>query len=152
MSADLAEGEKGFTCDGYFAAELENANVARQAFHKTKVVMGANFWPCEWNDNKRYMSRAFAYAASHGIGMGGPDIYPYHPGHIKNSYRFLNIYKGKLDVVAMAVQQPDLEFIDSSTGKPFTKESFTRFASDYLGADIIFWTYIAPWLQSSKRR
>src|SRR5438270_1291631 len=52
MSADLPEGEKGFTCDGYFDAEMENIAVAREAFHKTAVVMFANFWPCEWNDSR----------------------------------------------------------------------------------------------------
>ena len=50
MSADLPEGEKGFSCDGYFDAEMENITVAREAFRKTAVTMFANFWPCEWND------------------------------------------------------------------------------------------------------
>jgi hypothetical protein len=147
MSANLPEGEKGFTCDGYFDAEMENIAAARQAFHKTALVMFANFWPCEWNDSRHYMSRAFAYAAAHDIGMGGPDIYPYNPAQMKNSYRFLNDYRGKLKLVAMSVQEPDLDFIDPKTGKPFTKESFTAFAQDYLGADIIFWAYTSPWLQ-----
>ena len=152
MSADLAEGEKGFTCDGYFNAEMENIAAARQAFRKTNVVLNINFWPCEWNDSKRYMSRAFAYAASHGIGMGGPDIHPQSSNLMKNSYRFLHQYRGKLKIVAMAVQQPDLDFIDSTTGKPFTKEDFSRFARDYLGADIVFWTYISPWLHAPARQ
>jgi hypothetical protein len=147
MSADLPEGEKGFTCDGYFDAEMENITMAREAFHKTAVAMFANFWPCEWNDNRHYMSRAFAYAATHDVGMGGPDIYPFNRAQMMNSYRFLNEYRGKLKHVAMSVQEPDLDFIDAKTGKPFTKDSFTGFARDYLGADIIFWAYTSPWLQ-----
>jgi hypothetical protein len=114
--------------------------------------MFANFWPCGWNDRRRYMSRAFAYAASHDIGMGGPDTYPFNPGQMKNSYRFLNAYRGKLKLVAMSVQEPDLEFIDTKTGQPFTRDSFTSFARDYLGADIIFWAYTTPWLQPPPRR
>ena len=31
--------------------------------------------------------------------------------------------------------------------QPFTKDEFVSFARDYLGVDIIFWAYIAPWLQ-----
>ena len=147
MDANLPEGEKGFTCDRYFDAEMENIAVARAAFHKTAVVMFANFWPCEWNDSRHYMSRAFAYAAAHNIGMGGPDIYPFRRAQMQNSYRFLNHYRGKLKLVAMSVQEPDLDFIDAKTGKPFTRDSFIGFARDYLGADIIFWAYSAPWLQ-----
>jgi len=148
MDAYLAEGEKGFTCDGYFDAEMENIAAARAAFRKTAVVMFANFWPCNWNDKRGYMSRTFAYAAAHDIGIGGPDIYPFNPALMKNSYRFLNDYRGKLKLVAMSVQEPDLDFIDPKTGKPFTKDDFTGFARDYLGANIIFWAYISPWLQS----
>ena len=152
MDAHLAEGEKGFTCDGYFDAEMENITVARTAFRKSAVVMFANFWPCNWNDKRHYMSRAFAYVAAHRIGMGGPDIYPFNPAFMKNSYRFLNDYRGKLNHVAMSVQEPDLDFIDPKTGKPFTKEDFTAFARDYLGADIIFWAYISPWLKPLPAR
>jgi hypothetical protein len=151
MEANLPEGEKGFTCDDYFNGEMENIAAARQAFRKTAVVMFANFWPCEWNDSRHYMSRAFAYAASHDIGMGGPDTYPFNRAQMKNSYRFLNEYRGKLKLVAMSVQEPDLDFIDANTGKPFTKDSFTGFARDYLGANIIFWAYTSPWLQPPHR-
>lgn len=152
MDANLAEGEKGFTCDGYFDAEMENIAAARAAFHKSAVVMFANFWPCNWNDRRHYMSRAFAYAAAHDIGMGGPDIYPFNPALMQNSYRFLNDYRGKLKLVAMSVQEPDLDFIDPATGKPFSKDSLTGFARDYLGANIIFWAYISAWLQPAPHR
>jgi len=152
MDAHLKDGEKGFTCDGYFDAEMENIAAARAAFHKTAVAMFANFWPCNWNDKNGYMARTFAYAAAHDIGIGGPDIYPFSPGLMKNSYRFLNDYRGKLKLVAMSVQEPDLDFIDPKTGKPFTKADFAGFAHDYLGADIIFWAYISPWLKTPPTR
>jgi hypothetical protein len=57
-----------------------------------------------------------------------------------------------LKLVAMSVQEPDLDFIDPSTGKPFTKDSFTSFARDYLGADIIFWAYTSPWLNAPSHQ
>ena len=34
------------------------------------------------------------------------------------------------------------------TGKPFTKAEFDRFAENYLGADIIFWSTASPWLKA----
>ncbi len=149
VDAHLKDGEKGFTCDGYFDAEMENIAAARKAFHKSDVVLAANFWPCEWNDSRHYMSRAFAYAAANQIAIGGPDIVPFNKAHMKNAYRFLHDYRGRLKLVAMAVQEPTLEYVNPDTGKPFTKEEFVAFGRDYLGVDIIFWAYIAPWLQNS---
>jgi len=137
----------GFDCDRYFEAELENARVAREAFVQSHVVQYVNFWPCEWNDDRKYMSRAFAFAAQHRIGIGGPDIVPWRKGQMKNSYPFFNLYKGKLDLVAMAVQEPTLTYTNPETGKKFTREEFVAFARDYLGVDIIFWSLSSPWLE-----
>lgn len=147
MDANLKEGEKGFTCDNYFDAEMENIAAARKSFRKSDVVMAANFWPCEWNDSHHYMSRAFAYAAANRIAVGGPDILPFNKAHMANAYRFLHDYRGRLKLVAMAVQEPTLEYVNPDTGKPFTKDEFVSFGRDYLGVDIIFWAYIAPWLK-----
>ncbi|MER5549697.1 hypothetical protein ABT072_46740 [Streptomyces sp. NPDC002589] len=47
----------------------------------------------------------------------------------------------------MAVQEPDINAKDSKTGKPYTRERFTDFAHDYLGARHMFWTTEADWLQ-----
>ena len=33
------------------------------------------------------------------------------------------------------------------TGKPFTKDEFTEFATDYLGVNVIFWSAESPWLR-----
>lgn len=46
----------------------------------------------------------------------------------------------------MAVQEPTLTYINTNTGKPFTKSEFVQFAENYLGADIIFWSTKSPWL------
>ena len=139
--------ETGFTCDAYFAAELENLSLARKAFAKSHVVQYVNFWPCEWENDHNYMGRLFAYAAEHKIGLGGPDIVPYRKGQMKNSYPFFNQYKGKLDFVGMAVQEPTLAYKNEKTGKPFTKDEFLAFADDYLGVDAVFWSLETPWLK-----
>lgn len=142
-----ADDDTGFSCDGYFAAELENLTAARAAFKTSHVVQYVNFWPCEWENDHRYMSRLFEFAAANAIGLGGPDIVPWRKGQMKNSYPFFNQYKGQLDFVGMAVQEPTLAYVNEKTGKPFTREEFVEFATDYLGVNAIFWSADTPWLQ-----
>lgn len=136
----------GFTCDGYFQAEMDNMEAARRAFTRSYVVQYVNVWPCEWNNDHGYMSRIFDYAARNGIGLGGPDVVPYRKGQMKNAYPFFHEYKDKLIVIAMAVQEPTLTYINPKTGKQFTRAEFQDFAANYLGAKIIFWATSAPWL------
>jgi len=69
---------------------------------------------------------------------------------MNNSYGFLHRYKGKLDLVAMAVQEPDLDYVNPETGKVATREDQQDFAVNYLGANILFWAVSAPWLQARR--
>lgn len=143
---DVKNDKTGFTCDKYFNAELENLKAAKRAFKKSHVVQYVNFWPCEWENDHNYMGRLFEFASKNGIGLGGPDIVPGKKAQMKNSYPFFNRYRGKLSMVAMAVQEPTLTYTNPKTKKPFTKEEFMDFARNYLGADLIFWSVTAPWL------
>lgn len=148
IDLDEKASPKRFTCDNYFAGELENLSFARKAFAKSHVVQYVNFWPCEWDNDHNYMGRVFEFAAANGVGLGGPDIVPGRKAQMKNSYPFFNKYRGKLPLVAMAVQEPTLTYKNPKTGKPFSKGEFVRFAEDYLGADIIFWSTASPWLRA----
>ena len=152
VDLDRKHDRTHFACDAYFAAELENAKFARAVFRKSHVVQYINFWPCEWENSRRYMSRAFAFAAANGIGLGGPDIVPNQRGQMKNSYPFFHEYKGRLALVAMAVQEPTLTYTNPATGKKFTKDEFIDFARDYLGADVVFWSIASPWLHATEPR
>lgn len=138
----------GFTCDAYVDAELENLAYARRVFKVSHVVQYVNFWPCEWNNERGYMERTFRLADQIGAGLGGPDIVPDRPAQMKNAYPFFHQYKGRLNLVAMAVQEPTLTYRNPKTGQPFTREEILSFARDYLGVDIIFWTPDAPWLRA----
>ena len=149
VDVDIRHHPAGFTCDRYFDAELNNMKAAKAAFRKSYVVQYVNFWPCEWNNDHNYMGRAFAFAAEHGIGLGGPDVVPYKKAQMANSYPFFNQYRGKLLLVAMAVQEPTLTYTNPATGRKFTKNEFRDFAKDYLGADIIFWSVSSPWLHAN---
>src|SRR5262245_15152217 len=137
---DVKTERTGFDCDRYFDAEVENIRHARKVFRKSYVVQYVNFWPCSWGDERGYFKRFFELAEREHIGAGGPDIVPNRPGQMKNSYPFLNRYKDRLPLVAMAVQEPTLTYRNPATGKPYTRDEFVAFARDYLGVDIIFWS------------
>ena len=147
IDVNMEDPKSGFTCDGYFNATLENMLFARGAFKKSHVVQYVNFWPCEWDNDKRYMSRLFEAAKKNKVGLGGPDVVPYKQAQMKNAYPFFHRYKNKLELVAMAVQEPTLTYTNPKSQKIFTREEFTEFARNYLGADIIFWSASSPWLQ-----
>ncbi|TYC65984.1 hypothetical protein FMN63_26930 [Stappia sp. BW2] len=147
MDIDRAKDKTEFTCDAYFDATLENMAFARSAFQKSQVVQYINFWPCEWANSEGYMQRSFEKAAELGIGLGGPDIVPNRKAQMKNSYPFFHQYQDKLPVIAMAIQEPTLQYVNPDTGKAFTRSEFVEYATGYLGVDIIFWSASAPWLQ-----
>lgn len=146
IDLDINTDTSGFSCNKYFNAEIDNMGIARKAFKKSYVVQYVNFWPCEWQNDHQYMSRVFEYAVENNIGLGSPDIIPNKSAQMKNSYPFFNQYKGKLPLVVMAVQKPTLSYINPKTDKPFTKEEFSDFGENYLGANIIFWSTAASWL------
>ena len=146
IDVDVAHSPAGFTCDKYFDGELENMKAAKSAFTKSYVVQYVNFWPGEWNDDHKYMSRTFEFAVQNGIGLGGPDVVPDRKAQMKNSYPFFHQYKGRLVLIAMAVQEPTLTYTNPQTGKKFTKAELQRFSGAFLGANIIFWSTSSPWL------
>lgn len=47
----------------------------------------------------------------------------------------------------MAVHEPTLTYDSAKTGKPFTKDEFEAFATEYLEVDVVFWSMGAPWLR-----
>lgn len=152
----------GFSCDKYFQSTLQNIKVARDAFKHSYVIQYVNFFPCEWDNSKKYMSGLFAFALKNDIGLGAPDIVPYvyatnkfKPDQLNkapyryqkgiansemhNSYPWFHKYKGQLKLVAMAIQSPDYIYINPKTKQHFTRQEFMDFATNYLGVNIIFW-------------
>ena len=57
---------------------------------------------------------------------------------MKNSYPFFNKYKDKLPIIAISIQEPDYTYTNPKTGKKFTVKELYDFATDYVGAEIIF--------------
>lgn len=151
IDPDLKHDKTGFSCDKYFKAEIENLGFTRKVFKKSYVVQYVNFWPCEWNNNRKYMSRLFDFAKQKQIGLGGPDIVPNKKGQMKNAYPFFHQNKGKIHLVAMAIQEPTLTYINPKTKKPFTRNEFVSYAEHYLGVNIIFWSPLSPWLRQDNK-
>ncbi|MFB7055176.1 hypothetical protein ACFCXT_18890 [Streptomyces vinaceus] len=143
---DQAKDRTGYTDEAYFRAELDNMAFGAKAFKRTRFIQYVNFWPGEWNNDHGYMERTFEFAKAHGVGLGGPDVLPGRQAQMENSYPFFERYRGQLPMVAMAVQEPDFEYTNPSTGKPYTKEEFVDFGGRRLGADVMFWATSAPWL------
>ncbi|MEU8777068.1 hypothetical protein [Streptomyces sp. NPDC048606] len=143
---DLTKDHSGYTDASYFEAELDNMRYGAQVFKRTKFIQYVNFWPGEWNNDHGYMEKTFEFAATHGIGLGGPDVLPNRPAQMENSYPFFARYRDRLPLVAMAVQEPDFEYTNPATGKPYTKKEFVDFGGGTLGADVMFWATGAPWL------
>ncbi|OAQ80771.1 hypothetical protein VFPFJ_09225 [Purpureocillium lilacinum] len=134
-----------YTDASYFYGELENAGHAAAAFNASYVVQYVNFWPDGWaNANSRF-NTSFDYYASHGVGVGGPDLIPFQRGQESNSYPFIAAYRDRVPISVVAVQEPDLEKINPHTGRLFTKDEFVDYAKG-LGVRIIFWATAAPWL------
>ncbi|MFF0218095.1 hypothetical protein [Streptomyces vinaceus] len=143
---DRGKDRTGYTDEAYFRAELDNMAFGAKVFKRTRFIQYVNFWPGEWNNDHGYMERTFEFAKAHGVGLGGPDVLPDRPAQMENSYPFFERYRGQLPMVAMAVQEPDFEYTNPSTGKPYTKEEFVDFGGRRLGADVMFWATSAPWL------
>lgn len=146
VQVDTAHDKTGYSDQRYFDATLANMAYGKSVFRKSAFVQYINFWPGEWDNNKGYMERSFEFAQSHGVGVGGPDVIPNRPAQMQNSYPFFKKNIGKLSLVSMAVQEPDFEYVNPETGKHFTRDEFVRYASEELGAHMIFWATMSPWL------
>ncbi|STX28867.1 Uncharacterised protein [Legionella beliardensis] len=138
---------KDFTFDKYFYSVIDNISYLKKAFKKSSVIQYVNFFPGEWNNEHHYMSRLFAFAIKHHIGLGGPDVVPFKDSQMKNSYPFFHKFRGKL-LTAIAIQEPDYTYKNPSTGNLYSFSDFYSFSNDYLGAAILFWNVEEPFFSN----
>lgn len=136
-----------FTSDKYFDSVIDNIGYLKTAFRKSMVIQYVNFFPGEWDNDHHYMSRLFAFAMKHQIGLGGPDVVPYKDSQMKNSYPFFHKYKGKI-FTAIAIQEPDYTYKNPSTGDFYSFYDFYSFTKEFLGASILFWNIEEPFFSN----
>lgn len=149
---------RDFTPRVYRDAVLENMAALKRAFPKSVTIQYANFMLEGKNDTQRtYLRSIYQKAAELKVGVGGPDLLPYRPGQMANSYPLLREYTGRVPS-GIAVQEGNYENQNPKTGRQVTIPDLIEFATDYLKVDYIFWCTqepfysrdVVPLLQSRK--
>jgi hypothetical protein len=130
----------GFTPATYRDGIIEIMKDLRKAFRKSTVLIYANFMPGDWlpDQDHGYLRSVYKAAEDLKVGVGGPDIFPYKPGQMNNSYHLIHDVGTKVPV-GVALQDGNYEHINPKTKKLVTTQEIYDFARDYLRADYIFW-------------
>lgn len=141
---DLASDErlwpKGFAAEIYCDAVIANLMALKRSFPKSVTLQYANFMP----GDKRYLERVFQQAQALKVGLGGPDLLPYKPGQMENSYPLIHQYAGTVPI-GIAVQDGNYQHRNPKTGEEVTLSELVAFARDYLKVDYIFWCTQEPY-------
>lgn len=160
LSGSDALRPQGFTYDGYARAIRAMMATARAAFHRSHVVVYANFMPGEWlpGNDRGYLRGVYAFADSIGVGVGGPDLLPSRPGQRNHSLRLI-ASRGAATIAGVAVQDRNLAERSAATGTRVTVEELFHYAADTLRLDYLFWgteepyysKEVLPWLAGNPR-
>jgi hypothetical protein len=137
----------GFTYKRYKEAVLENLSALKKAFPKSTVIVYANFMPggfLPYHDSS-YLRDVYQFACENNIGVGGPDLLPYKPDQMANSYGFIRNSNKKIPT-GVAVQDGTYEYINPQTNDKITAQEIYSFGKDYLGLKYIFWGSEEPFL------
>ena len=125
-----------YTVEAYMRSVEGGMQAMKEAFPHTVIIQYVNM-PLE------VIQPLADYAKSHGIGFGGPDIYPYDPlltNPQKGVYRFYPTLSGIVPLGA-AVQQNDYTQKAAFRGPPgsATVREIYDFGRDKLRLNYIFW-------------
>jgi hypothetical protein len=130
------QGDPPYTVEGYTRSVEDGMQALKDAFPHTVVIQYINM-PLE------VLDPLSAYAKTHAIGLGGPDIYPFDPllnDPQKGVYRLYAPLSGIVPLGA-AVQQNDYSqkaAFRGPPGAPTVKEIY-EFGRDKLHLNYIFW-------------
>jgi len=138
---------KGFSFEAYRDGVIANMKALKRAFPKSIAMEYANFMPGEWRNSKGYMEAVYKAAQDAKVGVGGPDLFPYQPGQMNNSYHFIRD-AAAIVPVGIAFQDGNQAYINPITGKRVTVPEVIDFAKDYLRADYIFWCTEEPYFSN----
>jgi hypothetical protein len=135
---------KGFTPRGYRDAVFENMAALKRAFPKSVTLQYANFMLEEKGDTERaYLRSVYEKAAELKVGVGGPDLLPYRPGQMSNSYPLLREFAGRVPS-GIAVQEGNYANVNPKTHRRVTLPELVDFGTEYLKVDYIFWCTEEP--------
>ncbi len=130
----------GFTYENYLEGVKAIMSAALSAFPRSRVIQYANFMPGEWLPwtDRGYLREVYAHAGRTGVGVGGPDLLPHRKGQRNHSYPLI-AGRGPGVTAGVAVQDGNLDDMNSATGGRVTVPELHAFAKDSLRLDYIFW-------------
>lgn len=130
---------KGFTRDTYRDGVLTNMMVLKRAFPRSVAIQYANFMP----GGHAYLQSVFSRAKELNVGVGGPDLLPFRPFQMQNSYPLIRESAGAVPS-GIAVQDGNYEDRDPKTGRQVTVPELIDFATGFLKVRYIFWCTQEP--------
>ena len=78
------------------------------------------------------------------VGVGGPDLLPFRPFQLGNSYPLIRQSAGVI-LTGIAVQDGNYGDLNRQTGKRADISELLKFATDFLKIDYIFWCTEEPY-------
>ena len=136
----------GFSFEIYRDAIIANMKALKRAFPRSVAMQYANFMPGEWRptEDKGYLRAVYAAAKESNVGVGGPDLLPFRPGQLGNSYPLIRKVSGSVPT-GVAVQDGNYGDVDRKTGKRMAISELLQFATQNLKVDYIFWSTEEPY-------
>ncbi len=138
---------KGFSFEAYRDGLIANMKALKRAFPKSITMEYANFLPGDWQNRKGDLGAVYKAAQEAKVGVGGPDLLPYKPGQMTNSYPLLRESAGMVPV-GIAFQDGNQNYINPKTGKRVSIPEAIDFAKEYLRVDYIFWCTEEPYFSN----
>jgi hypothetical protein len=145
---------KGFTPEIYREAVIANMKALKRAFPKSIAMVYANFMP----GGRPYLEAVYKAARESNVAVGGPDLMPFRPFQLANSYPLIRESAGKIPT-GLAVQDGNYSDVNRETGKRATIAELLKFGTDELKLDYIFWctqepyysNELIPFMRAGKR-
>jgi hypothetical protein len=130
----------GFSYSGYRDAFIKNIIALKAAFAKSTVMVYANFMPGGFIpfEDTTLLKSVYEAAWKNNIAVGGPDLFPYKPEQMQNSYQFIKQSYKKV-AMGLAVQDGNYQYTNPVTKQPVTAADIYQFSKDYLHLSYIFW-------------
>lgn len=136
----------GFSNQRYKEAFLENLLSLKAAFKKSTVMVYANFMPGGYLpfEDSSLLKAVYETAWKENIAVGGPDMFPYKPEQMQNSYGLIKQSVGRVKT-GLAVQDGNYDYINPKTNLPVKASEIYDFAQNDLQLTYIFWGTEQPY-------
>lgn len=130
----------GYTPDIYRDAIIANLKVLKRAFPKSIAMQYANFMP----GGRKDLEQVYVAARKSKVAVGGPDLLPFRPFQLANSYILIRESVGIIPS-GIAVQDGNYADVNRQTGKRADISELINFATDFLKVDYVFWCTEEPY-------